>query len=190
MTSAVHNLVEKLRRLNLDALFKTQNMFSQLTGADIEAKVRFELDVRQISHDVKQIQAQCFNARRLRRDLRVTLEQIGAEDHRHQRIIAAAHRALHAANDPDPVLKDRFERRLHNLETLRTSNAVTAAQIGLADTNLSQLIDRVEDATTTLFALWQREAFAIAQNPKPVPKASPVAAAFRQAHDKLIANLF
>ena len=87
-------------------------------------------------------------------------------------------------------MRDRFTRRLNNLETLRTANAVMCSQITLSDTNLSSLIDRVEDVTTTLFALWQREAAAIAQSAKPVPKASPLAAAFRKAHDQLIEKLF
>ncbi len=190
MTTAVQALVAKLRSVNLERLFKTQGILSQLTGADIEAKMRFELDVRQVSEDVKQIQTKCFNAKRLRRDLRQTLEQIHEEDGRQARIIAAARRALAETEDPDPLLKERFVRRLGNLETLRTANAVTISQISLADSNLSSLIDRVEDVTTTLFALWQRDALAVAQSAQPVKKSSPLAEGFRKAHDQLIANLF
>lgn len=190
ITTAVHALVGRLRQVNMESLFRTQGVLSQLTGADIEAKLRFELDVRQVSADVTALQGQCYQAKRLRHDLRLTRRQIVAEQERLTRIIAAARNAVSAADDPDPDLLVRFERRLGNLIALSASNDVTCAQIALADSNITQLIDRVEDVCTTLFALWQRDALAVAQSAVPVKKASPLATAFLHTHDQLLAKLF
>ncbi|MCR6659525.1 MAG: hypothetical protein NVV72_09320 [Asticcacaulis sp.] len=190
LTSAIHDLVNKLRDLNLERLFRSQGPLSQLTGADIEAKMRFDLDVRQVSADVRELQAKAFQANRLRNDLRQTLEAIKGEQGRLRRIIGASRRAIDADPGADPFLLERFQRRLANLQTLEASNEVTSAQIALADVNMTALIDRVTDVTTTLFSLWQRDALAVAQSAKSVKKGSPLASAFVRSHDELLAKLF
>ncbi|MGN6209584.1 hypothetical protein [Asticcacaulis sp.] len=149
LTSAIHDLVNKLRDLNLERLFRSQGPLSQLTGADIEAKMRFDLDVRQVSADVRELQAKAFQANRLRNDLRQTLEAIKGEQGRLRRIIGASRRAIDADPGADPFLLERFQRRLANLQTLEASNEVTSAQIALADVNMTALIDRVTDVTTS-----------------------------------------
>lgn len=190
LTAAIHDLIAKLRDLNMERLFRSQGPLSQLTGADIEAKMRFDLDVRQVSADVRDLQARAFQANRLRNDLRETLGAIKGEQGRLRRIIVAARRAIDAEPGADPFLLDRFQRRLANLQTLETSNEVTAAQIALADVNMTVLIDRVTDVTTTLFSLWQRDALAVAQSTKPIKRGSPLATAFVRSHDEFLAKLF
>ncbi|MDV6330140.1 hypothetical protein [Asticcacaulis sp. 201] len=190
LTAGMQSLIEKLRSLNMEKLFRSQGPLSQLTGADIEAKMRFDLGVRQVSADVRDLQAKAYSAKRLRHDLRRTRAQILAEQERLHRVIAAGRRAIAADPGADPFLMDRFQRRLANLDALQASNDVTCAQITLADTNMTALIDRLDDVTTTLFNLWQRDALAVAQSAKPVKKSSPLALAFVRTHDAFLAKLF
>jgi len=190
ISAAARTLVERLRRLNVETLFRAQGLFSQLTGADIEAKLSFELEVRRIGQDIRSLQDQSRRAGALRHALRASREQILAGRDRLERIIAAGKTALSTSADADPFLKSRFERRLDNLVTLHASNELTCRQIEMADQSLSLVIDRVEDVATVLATLWQRDALAVAQSAKPVPKSSELAGAFIRSHDQLLQKLF
>lgn len=189
ISTAAANLVERLRRLNMGALFRTQGLLSQLTGADIEAKLVFELEVRRIGEDIRALQVLGHRARALRTALCESRTRIEAGQDRLARIISAAKKALATAIDPDPFFKTRFERRLDNLITLYTSNDVTCRQIDLAERNMAVMIDRVEDVGTVIVPLWQRDALAVAQSVKPVPKHSELAAALIRSHDQFLQKL-
>ena len=193
MTAGIEALVTRLTRLNVNTLIRHQGVLSRLTGADIEARMRFEVEVRQTGADIRELEVAGRSARRIRQDLQVSAEQIGVEQNRLNRIIGAARRVL----DETPVdtateaalLRQRFERRLNNLVALEASNTLTLQQIAMASGNMALLIDRVGDVCTTVFALWQRDALAVAMSAKPVPKTSPLVGAFLRSHDALLAKL-
>lgn len=189
MTAALQALVQRLSHVNVGAVLRKQGLLSRLTGADIEARMVFELEIRQTRKDIDSLRQKATQARRIRQDLRLTAGQIEAFQPRLQRILAAGKRVLDDTTSGDPALRDRFARRLGNLMTLETSNLVTLQQITLADANMSLLIDRIDEVCTTVFALWQRNAMAIAMSAAPVPKTSPLADAMIRAHDSLIKTL-
>lgn len=189
ISAAAMALVERLRRLNMDALFRKQGFLSQLTGADIEAKLRFELDVRHITASINDLQTMGQRASQLRAALCDSRTRIENGQYRLERIIDAAQRVLNETPDADPFLRTRFERRLDNLVTLHASNAVTSRQIDLAERNMAVMIDRVQDVIKIVVPLWQRDALAVAQSVKPVTKGSQLATAFLSTHDQLLQKL-
>ncbi len=189
LSSSTVELVARLRRLNVRTVLRRQGVLGRLTGADIEARLRFELEVREITGDMRALGRRAAEARRTRQ----ALGQVRADIQAHQAwlagLMATARRVLARAEDADPMLRERFERRLLNLATVETSNLLTVEQIGLADGNLAQMSDRIEDVAGALFALWQRDALALAQSAGPSSPKSPLAAAFIRSHDALLAKL-
>ncbi len=189
LSAALAGLVERLRTLNVSSLLRHQGVWGRLTGADIEARLRFELDIREITQEIRALDASGSQARRTR----LALQQARADILAHQDwlggLITAARRVLTRDTQTDPMLRERFERRLLNLSTLETSNVLTVEQIALADSNLAQMSDRIEDIAGTVFTLWQRDALALAQAQGPLAKSSPLAAAFLRSHDALLAHL-
>ncbi len=189
LSSSLGGLVARLRTLNVNSLLRHQGVLGRLTGADIEARLRFELEVREISSDIRALDARVVQARRMRQALRQTGADIRAHHDWLLRLMATARRVLARDDAADPMLRERFERRLLNLATLETSNLLTVEQIGMADANLARMTDRIEDISGTLFTLWQRDALALAQSAVPARKGSPLAAAFIRSHDALLAKL-
>ena len=201
LSMALAGLVDRLRTLNVASLLRHQGVWGRLTGADIEARLRFELDVREITQEIRALDVRAGEARRTRQALQRTRSDIVAHQDWLAGLITTARRVLartgpaDAGNDPRNdlqsavMLRERFERRLLNLSTLETSNLLTVEQITLADANLAQMVDRIDDIAGTVFTLWQRDAMALAQSAVPPGKASPLAAAFIRSHDALLAKL-
>ena len=189
LSSSLTGLIARLRKLNVNSLLRHQGVLGRLTGADIEARLRFELEVREISSDIRALDVRAARARRTRQALQQTRADIRAHQDWLVRLMATARRVLARDDTADSMLRERFERRLLNLATLETSNLLTVEQIGLADANLAQMTDRIEDIAGTLFTLWQRDALALAQSGLPGGKGSPLADAFIRSHDALLAKL-
>ncbi len=201
LSTALAGLVDRLRTLNVASLLRHQGVWGRLTGADIEARLRFELDVREITQDIRALDVRAGEARRTRQALQRARSDIVAHQDWLAGLITTARRVLartgpaDAGNDPRndlqsaAMLRERFERRLLNLSTLEASNLLTVEQITLADANLAQMVDRIDDIAGTVFTLWQRDAMALAQSAVPPGKTSPLAAAFIRSHDALLAKL-
>ena len=189
LSSSLTSLIARLRKLNVNSLLRHQSVFGRMTGADIEARLRFELEVREISDDIRALDVRAAQARRTRQALRQTRDDIRTHQDWLARLMATARRVLARDEAADSMLRERFERRLLNLATLETSNLLTVEQIGLADANLARMTDRIEDIAGTLFTLWQRDALALAQSGLPTRKGSPLADAFIRSHDALLAKL-
>ena len=189
MSASLTGLVDRLRKLNVNSLLRHHGVLGRLTGADIEARLKFELDVRDISAEIRALDTRARDARRTRQALQQARADIVGHQDWLAGLITAARRVLMRDAVADDMLRERFERRLLNLSTVEASNLLTIEQIALADANLAQMGDRIEDIAGTVFTLWQRDALALAQSPAPGGKASPLASAFIRSHDALLAKL-
>lgn len=190
MGAMLRSLVDALKRVNVKALLKTEGFLSRLTGADVEARLRFEVAVKELSNRQDELRAKAAEARSMRKTLQTALSQILAAQPQLECAIEEGRRTLHRDNTADTFTRQRFERRLANLSVLHASNAMTCQQIGIAEKNLSLMIDRFCEVDTVIFPLWRREALAIAQARQPLSLKSERVESFLEAHNQFLEKLF
>jgi hypothetical protein len=145
------------------ALLAKQGLFSRLTGADIEARLRFEISAQHLVSAVARLREAALEGRRLRQLLAQARQDLGSEQERLQAVIAAAQALLGREAGSDASARDRFERRLANIRALHAANILTIGQMDLAEGVLARLLDRCTDVDTLIIPLWQGQAFALAQ---------------------------
>ncbi|TCR60579.1 hypothetical protein [Bosea sp. BK604] len=170
------------------ALLAKQGFFSRLTGADVEARLRFEISAQQVISAVARLREAALAGRRLRRLLAEARRDLDSEQERLQAVIAAAQALLGREAGTDGFARDRFERRLASIMALHAANILTLGQMVLAEGVLDRLLDRCTDVDTLIIPLWQRHAFALAQAAGH-QTFSKAAQDFTDTHRHLIAHL-
>lgn len=141
---------------------RNQGWIARFTGADVEARLRFELASQMVAQKLEELRRTAQNGHRILDLLCKAEVEIMAEQTRFETVIANAQHLLAGAVDADEFLRSRFERRVSNIMSVSVANVLTLEQISLAKNVLTTLIDRVIDVDTTLFPLWQRTVLALA----------------------------
>lgn len=189
ITLAVTALIEKLQKVKIDNLLRNHGLLSRFTGADIEARLIFELEVRSLFAQMEHVSTLVEDARSMLATLELTEANIALEQGRLIATLEKANILLQRGARGEPALKVRFERRLANIQALVTSNDLTRCQINLAKDNLVHIIDSIRDTELVVFPLWQRNALALAQaEPKRTDRA-PRISAFLKSHKLLLEHL-
>jgi hypothetical protein len=177
-----------LGKVNAKGLLAKQGPISRLTGADVEARLEFELASQQVIAAIGQLRLAAENGRRVRTLLTEARGELIAEQDQLEEVIVAAKRLLETSRDPDDFVRTRFERRLSNLMAMQVANVATMEQIGLALDVLSGLLDRMTDIDTVLLPLWQRNVVALVHAAAGRSQRQ-AAAEFGQSHASLITHL-
>jgi hypothetical protein len=154
--------VALLERMDHRALLRRQGLLSRLTGADIEARLEFELASQKVLAAAGKLREAAQNGRRILALLTETREQLAIEQTRLEQTIAAGRQLLATCPDADDFVVARFERRLANLMAMHAANVLTIEQISLAVGVLAGLLDRFTDVDTLLLPLWERSVLAMA----------------------------
>ncbi|MDP9810086.1 hypothetical protein J2W42_002947 [Rhizobium tibeticum] len=175
----VETLVELLESIDLRKLLRKQGLIGRFTGADVEARLGFELASQTVMERFQQLNRTARSATRIRDLLIATAQQLGEEQVRLATVIADAKALLLRSAEAEPALVARFERRLSNIVTMETANALTIQQIAISGGLLSSLLDRCTDVQTLLVPVWQRDSLAIIHS-EPFSLRSSVAVAFRR----------
>lgn len=55
MSSMIAHLVERLQSINIKRIAQKQSFLARLTGADLEAKLKFEVEVRQLTLEMRKL---------------------------------------------------------------------------------------------------------------------------------------
>ncbi len=189
ISAAVEAMLVLLDGLDYGQLLAKQGGISRLLGADIEARLKFELAGQEVLIAMQQLRQAAANGRRTVTLLRAARSELAGDQARLDAAIAWAQR-LHAegAGQADPFLLARFERRLASMIAMSSSNVVTAEQMVLAENVLASLLDRVTDVDTVLLPLWQRNMLALAHAAHGRP-ARAAADAFASVQTRLITHL-
>jgi hypothetical protein len=161
MRRGISRALATISSLNVENLIARQGWLQRLTGADIEARLTFELASKQVESVLEALRTSSERARRLlagMEDERLSLSngQSGLAD-----LIAFGERVIGRDDRRDPSLSDRFGRRLSNLIAIHAANEMAIAQFGLAIAGLKALLDRYTDISTVVVPLWRQHLFAI-----------------------------
>jgi hypothetical protein len=155
-------VVGLLEKLDHGKLLRKQNPISRLVGADVEARLEFELASERVLDAVSQLRIAAQNARRLSAKLATASREIATEQQRLETVIADGKLLLDTAVAGDEFHRARFERRLSNIMALHAANQLTVQQIALASRVITSLFDRFTDVETLLLPVWQRQSMALA----------------------------
>lgn len=162
MRRQVALVVKFLEQMDHRKLLKKQNAVARLVGADVEARLEFELAGERVVEAVAGLRTAARNAKRVRSLLNASAAELATEQERLEAVIGDAQWLLGHANDGDEFHRARYERRLSNIMALHAANIMTIQQIDLADQVVASLIDRFTDVETLLLPLWQRHMLALA----------------------------
>jgi hypothetical protein len=161
MRRAIRRALSTINTLDVEKLIAQQGWIARMTGADIEARLRFELAAKQVDTALGALEASSQRAR----ELLNAMEMENAELRRRQPEVCDAitfgQNALAGDCRCDLGLAERFERRLANLIAIHAANDMAVAQFELAITGLTALLDRYTDIATVVVPLWRQHLFAI-----------------------------
>lgn len=167
MRRKIEELVVMLKATDHSEFLKKQGLFASFTGADIEARLRFELASQDVISKMGELRRAAQNGRHVCQLLQQAGVELQHEQDRIEQVIQDAKRLLSRTADADDYVRSRFERRLSNLMAVNVANTSTIKQIELAVQVLKTLLDRCLDVDTALFPLWQRNVLALAQAAPP-----------------------
>jgi hypothetical protein len=184
----IESVVTLLRKMDDRVVLARQGLLSRLTGADVEARLEFELTGQNVLMAIGRLRRAAQNGRHVLGLLVAARADLVAEQTRLEALIAAAKALLTTAAAKDEFITTRFERRLANIMAMHAANILTIEQIGLAHGLLSGLLDRVTDVDTLLLPLWQRNVLALA-HASVGPQQSDAARDFAHSHRQLISYL-
>lgn len=162
LAEAMTEMVETLKRIDIDRVARRQGWWSRFTGADLEARIELEVAAHSLGATMRRVTKEATGARRAQAAMRADLPRLDAAHEAQQALADATSDFLRGAAADDPVVA-RLHRRLGNLEALHASNRLTRAQMVMAIDHLSGLLDRFTDIEQLLFPVWQHHALAVAQ---------------------------
>jgi hypothetical protein len=162
LMAAMATVVLSLKNLDAARVARRQSWFHRFTGADLEARLEFELAVRSIGDEMRRLSLKAQEARRAQQLIRHEIAKLdGAHDGNEALILATRAFMGGATAGVSPA---RLERRLGNLEALHASNRLARAQMALAIDSIAGLLDRYSDIEQLLYPVWQQHALAVAQS--------------------------
>jgi hypothetical protein len=157
----IERVVELLESLDHQTLLKKQSWFSKLTGADVQARLEFEISAQEIVQAIAGLRRAAANGREMIPILHSAVIDLQNDQARFERLIQDARQMLQLHPNADPFIRDRFERRLSHIMVIHASNTMTIEQMRLGVSILLSIIDRFVDVDVTLFPLWQRHSIAV-----------------------------
>lgn len=164
MRGKIDEVVSLLEKMNPEALLRKQGPISKLTGADVEARLEFELASEKVLVATRQLKIAAQNGKRMHATLQAAVREIEADQIRLEAVIVAGRARLADAPGADDFMRSRYERRLANIIAMHTANRLTVEQMRLAETVLATLLDRFTDVETLLLPVWQRSVLAFANS--------------------------
>lgn len=168
MRRAINGALVTISDLDIRKLTSRQGWLQRLTGADIEARLTFELAAGQVDAALDALQAASTRARGLLAAMDEERRALGVGQGELSRLIAFGEAVSARGDGDDPTIGDRFRRRLANLTAMHTANEMALIQFRLAADGLKGLLDRYTDMATVVIPLWRQHLFAILHARGPV----------------------
>lgn len=182
-------VVRLLRAMNHEGLLGSQGLFARLTGADLEARLKFELAGQTVHEAMRAMRTAAQNGKRVLTLLGEACLQIREEQQKLAAVIPTAKMLLAERTErSDELAVARFERRLSNIIAMQAANILAERQIELARNVLVGLLDRVTDVETVIMPLWQRQMLALAHAAAGTPQRE-AALQFGRIHEQALNKL-
>jgi len=161
MRRGISRALATISSLNVENLIARQGWLQRLIGADIEARLTFELAAKQVESVLETLRISSERARRLLASMEDECVWLRNGQSGLAELIAFGERVSKRDDSRDPSLSDRFGRRLSNLIAIHAANEMAIAQFGLAVGGLKALLDRYTDISTVVVPLWRQHLFAV-----------------------------
>jgi hypothetical protein len=181
-------MVSLLETVDLTKLLRRQGLIGRLTGADVEARLEFELSSHKVLQAFQQVSRAAKEGIRLKGLMADAQHHLEEEIIRISKVIEDATLRLSRSKNADLTLTARFERRLANITALDTANRMAVEQFKLSRNILVALIDRVADVETLLLPLWKQNALAIIHG-ETLPARNAAMQIFIDTHQALLGLL-
>lgn len=155
-------LVDALRKLSFDRLTKRYSWLAKLTGADLQARIEFDLAAHTISDLIDQAYAAARHGGQMLQALQQERARLAELAPQHEALLTTAETLLRG-QDPADELVARFQRRVANLSAMCNANRLSEAQLDLTMKSVTLQLDRFGELRKLLLPAWQQHALAIAQ---------------------------
>ncbi|MBV1688184.1 hypothetical protein KRR38_10990 [Novosphingobium sp. G106] len=185
--AAMTAVVTALQRLDPERVARKQSWFHRFTGADLEARLEFEVSIATIGNEMRKLTMAAQDADRARQLMRLETAKLEDAHPRNEALILATRELL--SRGAEKADTSRLERRLGNLEALHASNQLGRAQMMLSVDHLSDLLDRYRDIEQLLFPVWQQHALSVAQSAVTPAELTEQVSALELAQSSLAAAL-
>ena len=162
MRARIETVVDLLEKMDPAGLLKKQGPISRLVGADVEARLQFELASEKVVAAMRQLKIAAQNGVRMRMMLDEAVREIETDQMRFEVAIMTGRGRLKCAAGSDEFMLARYERRLANITAMHAANILAIEQLKLAKVVLTSLLDRFTDVETLLLPVWQRHVLALA----------------------------
>ena len=182
---AIRQTLKVLQELDLEGLLHKQGWLFRITGADLEAKLRFELAAKQVNRAFLGLDAAAERARLMVAAMSSERARIIQEVQRLSQAISTAQQLLSIEVSPDDLRVQRLQRRLGNLQAMHVANTLAIEQFKLAEHGLTSLLDRYGEIANLLLPLWQQHLFAILHSPRRLRRDAAEVEGFRVTHEAL-----
>lgn len=184
-----HDLVEIMNSVKFNELLNKQKWFHKFTGADLEARLKFEIAVKNVTSSIVTLSNIGLKISHMQNKLLYLRDHIKKTQPKISQVINLAKKILEHNTDSDELLKERFERMLGNIMAFEASNVVTLETSRLALINLQAWKDRIHEVTTVLFPIWQRNAMTMVQMDHNNKEKASLIEVYVNAREKLIGKL-
>ena len=164
LSESIANLVRSLQKLDVDRVNRRFTWLERFTGADLEARIAFDIAARHLSIEMAEVAASAERARAVLSALHGDQPRLAAATIAYATLLAAT-LAFLEAHSGEAGDVDRLRRRAANLQALQASSQMSETQIELAIDGLTGLLDRYADVEQLLLPVWQQHALTIAQGP-------------------------
>lgn len=161
LMEAMKAVVMALQHVDPERIARKRSWFHRFTGADLEARLQFEVSIKVIGDEMRDLGAAAQHAAGTVHLLEREIDKLEAAGTNNTALILAVRNLLSRQSSGDTA---RLERRLGNLEALQASQQLARAQMKLSIGHLKDLLDRFRDIEQLLFPVWQQHALAIAQS--------------------------
>ncbi len=155
-------LVDALRKLSFDRLTRRYSWLDKLTGADLQARIEFDLAAHTISDLIDSAYVAARHGAQMLQALQAERARLAELVPRHEDLLNTAETLLRG-QDPQDELVARFQRRVANLSAMCNANRLSEAQLDLTIKSVTLQLDRFGELRKVLLPAWQQHALAIAQ---------------------------
>jgi hypothetical protein len=184
LSVAIAGLVRSLQKLDVDRVNRRFTWLERFTGADLEARIAFDIASRHLSIEMAEVAASASRARAVLASLHADQPRLAAATNAYGSLLFATLSFLDAHSGEVSDI-DRLRRRAANLQALHASSRMTETQISLAIDGLTGLLDRYADVEQLLLPVWQHHALTIAQSPANVNSSEALPAIAAPARRRL-----
>ena len=185
----LETFLRKMTTLNVEQILKTQNPWSRLTGADIEARLQFELSVLELSEKVQTLAGLKKEALEARQFLADAWRAMQSSQKKLSVEIQSGRDLLKRGTARSDELRSRFVRQLEKIVPLYQSQSMAMQQMKLSAGTLGALIKRAHELETNLLPIWQHNALAVSQSPQLLKRDHPTISTFINFHDRVLREL-